>query len=134
MIGCSNEHLVSITVTPQNASVSAIGQTTQFQAMGTTNHNLPPELLSTVTWLSSNSSVATISSTGLATAVGCGTTTISAQDGSIVGQTGFTNTCLGGGGSVLQSINLYPSSPAIPQVGQTIQFIALGVVFAGIGQ
>ncbi len=127
VIGCSNEHLVSITVTPQNASVSAIGQTTQFQAMGTTNHNLPPELLSTVTWLSSNSSVATISSTGLATAVGCGTTTISAQDGSIVGQTGFTNTCLGGGGSVLQSINLYPSSPAIPQVGQTIQFIALGV-------
>jgi hypothetical protein len=127
VIGCSNQHLVSIAVMPQNASVSQIGQTTQFQAMGTTNHNLPPELLSTVTWLSSNSSVATISSTGLATAVGCGTTTISAQDGSIVGQTGFTNTCLGGGGGpVLQSINLYPSSPAIPQVGQTIQFIALG--------
>ncbi len=128
-MGCSNQHLVSIAVTPQNASVSAIGQTTQFQAMGTTNHNLPPELLSTVTWLSSNSSVATISSTGLATAVGCGTTTISAQDGSIVGETGFTNTCSGGGGGppVLQSINLYPSNPSIPQIGQTAQFIAVGV-------
>jgi uncharacterized protein YjdB len=129
VIGCSNKHLVSIAVTPQNASVSAIGQTTQFQAMGTTNHNLPPELLSTVTWSSSNSSVATISSTGLATAVGCGTTTISAQDGSIVGQTGFTNTCLGGGGGppVLQSITLFPSNPTIPQVTETAQFIALGV-------
>ncbi len=130
VVGCSNQHLVSITVTPQSASVSAIGQTTQFQAMGTTNHNLPPEVLSTVTWSSSNSSVATISSTGLATAVGCGTTTISAQDGSIEGQTGFTNTCSGGGGGggpVLESITLFPSNPAIPQVGETAQFIALGV-------
>src|SRR5271165_144671 len=77
VIGCSNEHLVSIAVTPQNASVSQIGQTTQFQAMGTTNHShIPPEPLSTVTWSSSTPSVATISSTGLATAVGCGTTTI----------------------------------------------------------
>jgi hypothetical protein len=129
IIGCSNVHLVSIVVTPENASVSQIGQTTQFQAMGTNSHNLPPEVLSSVTWLSSSPSIATISSTGLATAVGCGTTTISAQDGGIVGQTEFTNTCSGGGGGlpVLQSINLYPSNPAIPQVGQTIQFIALGV-------
>jgi hypothetical protein len=101
--------------------------------MGTTNHNGPPEVLSTVTWSSSTPSVATISSSGLATAVGCGTTTINAQDGSIVGQTGFTNTCSGGGSSALQSINLYPSNPSIPQLGQTTQFIALGVYSQATG-
>ena len=35
---CSNKHLVSIAVTPADPSVSTIGQTMQFQAIGTTNH------------------------------------------------------------------------------------------------
>jgi uncharacterized protein YjdB len=127
---CSNEHLVSITVTPPNASVSQTGQTTQFQAIGKTNHpNVPPQILTSgVTWSSSASSVATVSSTGLATAVGCGTTTISAQVGNIIGQTTFINTCTGGG---LQSITVLPSSPTIPQIGQTTQFVALGTFVGG---
>jgi trimeric autotransporter adhesin len=126
---CSNEHLVSISVTPQDASVDQTGQTTQFQAIGTTNHpNVPPAVITSgVVWLSSTPGVATVTSSGFATAVGCGTTTISAQDGGIIGQTTFTNTCNGSGQGILESINLYPDSPIIPQVGQTTQFIALGV-------
>ena len=129
---CTNEHLISISVTPQNASVTQTGDTTQFQAIGTTNHSaVPPEnLTSGVTWSSSTTSVATITPAGLATAVGCGTTTITAQDGSLSGVTQLTNTCAGSGGggtSILEAINLYPSSPTIPQIGQTNQFIALGV-------
>jgi hypothetical protein len=128
---CSNEHLVSISVTPQNASVTQTGDTTQFQAIGTTNHvAVPPETLTSgVTWSSSTASVATITSTGLATAVGCGTTTITAHDGSLSGLTQFTNSCAGSGGGnpILESINLYPNSLTIPQIGQTSQFIALGV-------
>ncbi len=127
---CSNKRLVSISVTPTDASVVQTGDTIQFQAMGTTSDSkVPPEALSTVTWASSTTSVATISASGLATAMGCGTTTISAQQGSIIGQTTFTNSCAGSsqGTSVLQSINLYPSTPTIPQIGQTTQFIALGV-------
>jgi uncharacterized protein YjdB len=127
---CSNKHLVSIAVTPQDASVSQVGQTTQFIAMGTTNHaNVPPEdLTSTVTWSSSTPSIATITAAGLATAVGCGTTTITAQDGGVAGETTFTVTCsgTGGGNSTLQSINLSPTNPTIPLIGQTTQFIALG--------
>ncbi|HLZ43418.1 MAG TPA: Ig-like domain-containing protein [Candidatus Sulfotelmatobacter sp.] len=128
---CSNKHLVSIAVTPQDPSVAQIAQTLQFTAMGTTNHaNAPQEdLTSTATWGSSTASVATIDASGLATATGCGTTTITAKDGSIIGQTELTVSCstTGGGGTpVLQSINLYPSSPTIPQTGQTTQFIALG--------
>ena len=126
---CSNKHLVSIAVTPANPSVAQIGQTTQFMATGTTNHaNVPPEdLTSTVTWSSSTPSVATITSTGLATATGCGSSTIAAQDSSVMGNTVLTVMCTGtGGSSVLQSISLYPSSPSIPQIGQSTQFIALG--------
>ncbi len=127
---CSNKHLVSIAVTPQTASVTQIGQTTQFIATGTTNDSkTPPEnLTSSVTWSSSTPSVATISSAGLATATGCGTTTITALDGSVTGETTFTVTCsgTGGGNPILQSINLYPNTPSIPQIGQTTQFIALG--------
>lgn len=126
---CSNKHLVSISLTPQDASVAQIAQTVQFQAMGTTNHpNAAQEdLTATATWQSSTDSVATINSTGLATATGCGTTTISAKDGGIVGQTQLTVTCgTGVGNPVLQSINVYPDNASIPQVGQTTQFIALG--------
>lgn len=126
---CSNHHLVSIAVTPADSSVAQVGLTTQFVATGTTNDSrTPPEnLTSSVTWSSSTPSVATINSTGLATAAGCGTTTITALDGSITGNTTFTVTCsVTGGNPVLQSISLYPSAPSIPQIGQTTQFIALG--------
>jgi hypothetical protein len=127
---CSNEHLVSIAVTPQNASVSQIGQTTQFMATGTTNHvNIPPEnLTSSVTWSSSTPSVATISSTGLATATGCGTTTITALDGSVTGGATFT-VCAGN--HTLQSITVFPTNPIVPQIGQTTQFLALGTLVGG---
>lgn len=127
---CSNKHLVAISLTPSNPSVAQIGETVQFQAMGTTNHsNSGQEILTTsVTWSSSTPSIATIDKNGLATAVGCGETTITAEDSGIIGQTQFTTTCSGSGGGnpVLQSINIYPGNPSIPQVGQTTQFIALG--------
>jgi len=128
---CSNHHLVSIAITPANASVSQIGQTTQFTATGTTNDTKasPEDLTSSATWGSSTPSIATVDSSGLATATGCGNTTITAKSQGIIGQTQFTVSCTGttgGGTPVLQSINVYPGSPTIPQVNQTTQFIALG--------
>lgn len=99
--------------------------------MGTTNHkNVPPEnLSSTATWSSSTPSVATITASGVATATGCGVTTITATDSGVTGNTQFTVTCSGTGGAnpILQSINLFPSNPAITQLQQTAQFIALAV-------
>ncbi len=126
--GCSNKRLVSIGITPPVASVAQIGQTTQFMATGMTSdpRASPEDLTSTATWSSSTPSVATVNSTGLATAMGCGTATITAAEGGIVGTATFTVTCSGGGNPALQSINLYPGGPSIPQIGQTTQFIALG--------
>lgn len=129
--GCSNEHLVGITITPQDASVSAIGQTTQFLAMGSSSdpRAAGTNLTSTVTWSSSNTSVAAITASGLATAVGCGSTVINATDGNVVGQTNFTSSCTGSGqgNPVLTSITLSPSNPTIPQIGETTQFLALAI-------
>ena len=130
---CSNHHIVSIAITPQNPSVAAVGQTTQFTAMGTSNdaHISPTDVTSTATWTSSTASVATISASGLATATGCGTTTINAEQSGITGSTQLTISCsgggTGGGNPVLQSVSIYPGSPSVPQVNQTVQFIALAV-------
>ena len=65
--------------------------------------------------------IATISSAGLATAVACGTTTITAEYQGVVGQTQLTVQCTGN--QTLQSITVLPSSPTIPQIGQTTQFV-----------
>src|ERR1019366_7671957 len=83
--------LVSIAVTPTNPSIAA-GQQQQFTATGTYRDGSHQDLTSSATWSSTAPSVATISSTGLATAVAVGSTTIQATSGSIHGSTGLTVT------------------------------------------
>jgi len=63
--------LVSITVTPNPASVAA-GSTLQFTATGTFSDNSTQNLTSTATWSSSNTGIATINAAGLASGVTAG--------------------------------------------------------------
>jgi uncharacterized protein YjdB len=83
--------LTSITVTPANPSISA-GTTQQFTAAGKYSDGSTKGLTSQVAWSSSKTAVATISSSGLATAVAAGTTTITAAQNSISGSTSLTVT------------------------------------------
>ena len=76
--------LVSITVTPTNTSI-AVGAAQQFTATGTYSDNSVKNLTSSVTWNSSSPSVATIATSGIATMVATGTTTITAASGAITG-------------------------------------------------
>ena len=79
--------LSSIAVTPANTTI-AIGGTQQFTAMGTYSDGSTQNITSQVTWSSSNSSVATITTTGLATATSNpGNTTISATQSGVPGNT-----------------------------------------------
>src|ERR1700745_1689880 len=74
LIGCNNQGLNSVQVTPATQAV-AVGQTVQFTAVGTygNSKNLTTQnITSSVTWTSSVPSVATVSSAGIATAVGGG--------------------------------------------------------------
>ncbi len=69
--------LNGIVVSPASPSIPA-GTTQRFTAQGYFNDGSNHDITAEVTWTSSNTAVATIDSTGLATAVGPGTTTITA--------------------------------------------------------
>ena len=81
--------LVSIAVTPANGTVR-VGLSLQFSATGTYSDGSTQNLTSLVTWSPSVPSVATISTTGLASAVMVGQTTIAAASGAIGGSTTLT--------------------------------------------
>lgn len=71
------DHVTKITVTPSRASVD-VGTTTQFSAKtyGATGNQLTDRAVS---WTSSNAAIATVSSSGLMTAISAGTIKITAM-------------------------------------------------------
>jgi len=70
----------SVTVSPTNATLGAVGTTVQLSAV-VLDQNGQVMSGASVSWSSSASSVASVNSSGLVTAVGNGTTTITARSG-----------------------------------------------------
>lgn len=104
--------LVSIAVTPANSTIAP--QTTQQMiATGTFSDNSTQNLTGSVTWGSSNTGAATISTSaptnGLAAAVAAGSTTISASLNGITGSTLLTVSS-----ATVTSIAVSPSNPTLP--------------------
>jgi YVTN family beta-propeller protein len=83
--------LLSMVVTPANPSIP-VGNMQQFTATGTYSDGSMQNLTSTATWSSSATGVATISTTGLASGVAVGQTSIEAASGTIDGSTTLTVT------------------------------------------
>jgi len=83
------ETISSISVTPTNPSVP-INSVEQYTATAIYGDSSKQVLGNGVTWTSSNTSVATISSTGLLSAVSQGQTTVQAAFGSFNGSTSLT--------------------------------------------
>jgi hypothetical protein len=81
--------LVSIDITPENPSIAAGGKQ-QFTATGTGADNTTLDITNDVTWSSSNTTVATIDTAGLATSYAEGTTVITATLGEISDNTTLT--------------------------------------------
>jgi len=121
MIAChgffTDPVLQSITVTPASPSI-AVGSTQQMSASGV-NDDGSTKTLSNVTWSSSNTANATISTSGLLTGVAAGTSTITATSGAISGTT--TATVLA---AALQSITISGNTTVAP--GGTVTFTAIG--------
>lgn len=113
--------LASITVTPTNPSL-AVGSTLPFTATGNLTGGGTENITPFVTWKSSATGVATISSGGVAAGVAAGTSTISAKLGSITGSTVLTVTSAA---PVLVSIAVTPANASIP-LGETLQYTATG--------
>jgi hypothetical protein len=78
-----------------------------------------------VQWISSDVQVATISSTGLATAVSAGVTTITANNNGLVGTATLTVTATAQT-RTLDSITVIPSQQTVQVIGETAQYIAIG--------
>jgi len=124
----------TLTVIPSVSAETFAGETTQFIASGNlTGVGAPQNLTNLVTWVSSNAQVATITAAGLATAVGPGTTTITAESGGLNATATMTVTVpASGSGSGTPTLTVVPSSVAETFAGETTQFTATGNL-TGIG-
>ncbi len=123
--------LASISVSPTNSSIP-LGLKQQFAATGFFKNGTVSDLTTSVTWSSSNPTVAVISnsagSQGLATSLAQGTTAITASLGSVSGSTILTVTP-----PVLVSLAVTPGNPSIP-LGTKQQFNATGTFTDGSTQ
>jgi hypothetical protein len=130
--GCTQPpYLASIQVLPATPSLTAYGQTLQFQAIGTYeragNHPTQNEdITSQVSWSSSTIGVATINASGLASATGSGTTTITAIMNGVAGSEVLSVTATTQAVHDLVSIAVIPSTQTTTTIGEPAQFIAIG--------
>ncbi len=119
----TNPVLDSITVTPSNPSI-AKGLTQAMIATGSYSDGSNVDITSFVTWATVDGTIASASNAsgnnGVTTAVGVGSTTVSATFGAIVGNTTFTVTP-----AQLVSIAITPNNSTI-SVTQTEQLTATG--------
>ena len=140
LAGCGNpQGLDSVVVSPTSQTLT-VGQTAQFSATGTygnAGHASTQNITDGVTWSSSTPAVATIGATGMATAVGAGTTTITASAAGFAGPVASSATlavaATGGGsaGGSIVSLAVIPGSQTVAAPTQTSQFIAIGTTSSG---
>ena len=119
--------LQSISVSPTSATVGK-GLTEQYSAVGTYSDGSTSSLTSGVTWKSSDTSVASIDSTGLATSEAVsGTSVITANYNGVTSTTDavFTATT-----AALESVSVSPLTAAVTQ-GSTEQYSATGTYSDG---
>ncbi len=114
----------SVEITPSNPSLP-IGVTQQFTATAAQAGGSSIDVTAQAVWTSSNTSVATVNSSGLASTLGAGTTTITATYASTAGTTTLTVTS-----TTLSSISVSLPNPALPR-GFTEQLTATGIFSDG---
>lgn len=110
---------VSIAISPTNISLP-LGLTQQFTALATFDDGTNQDVTGTATWKSSASSMASITTSGLAVARNVGTTNISATFGAVSDSTPLTVNAAN-----LNSISIEPANGSIAQ-GTRIQLSAIG--------
>jgi uncharacterized protein YjdB len=123
-VGGTSRSLVSIAITPANTAV-LLGTLQQFTATGTYSDHSSQDITDSVTWSSSDISVASIAGGGLATALTLGSVTISATSGSITGGTAVKVQS-----AVLSSITIRPVNKKIAPLTSS-QFQAIGTYTDG---
>jgi hypothetical protein len=137
--GCGNpQGLDAVAVSPTSQTLN-VGQSLQFTATGTygnADHSSTQNITNGVTWSSSIPAVATINSSGVATAVSAGTTSITASasgyNGPISSSVILTvpgttvTTGPGASGGNILSLTIIPSGIVFGSLGDSGQFLAIG--------
>jgi uncharacterized protein YjdB len=118
--------LMSVAATPATATL-AVGTTQKFGVMGTFSDGSTGDVSSNATWASKSTAVATISTTGLATAVAIGSTTVTAT---VNGETATATLTVTAAAPTLVSIAVTPSTPGIAPA-TTLKFYATGTYSDG---
>jgi len=127
-----SQALQSVSIIPGSQTITALNQTAQFIAIGSYGGSpaTTVDLTNEVTWSSSDTSIATINSSGVATALSSGTATITAgaksTGGSVVTGSATFNVSVTSAAEPLLSLTIIPSSQTVNSVNETGQFIALG--------
>jgi uncharacterized protein YjdB len=118
-VAISTVTIAQITVTPATATLTSLGDQQQFSAVA---RDANGNVLSgaTITWSSSNVGTASIDPiTGIATALGNGTATITATSGSAAGSAELLVE------QVAASVTVTPATAALNSIGDTQQFTAV---------
>jgi hypothetical protein len=118
--------LSAISVAPSSPANIGVGSTQHFTATGSYSDGSTSDFTSQVVWSSSDSTVVTIASGGIATAVGGGTAKITASIA------GFTSQPVTIRVKVLSAIMIEPAtSPRNLNVGASLSFVAVGIFSDG---
>jgi len=128
--GNTTGSVTSLSVIPGTQEVATPAQTTQFIAIGTTQSGSTLNLTNQVQWSSSSLQIATVGAgSGLATAVGQGTATITALYANVAAGTVVPGTAsftvAGGTPEKYTAVAITPTNQAVSASGQTGQFLAL---------
>ena len=105
-----------IMIIPAGQTLNAIGQTVQLSASVFDQNGSP--MTSAVSWESSDAAVASVSATGLVTAVANGATTITAKAGAATQSARITVS------QTVARIAIMPESSTLVSIGQTVQLTA----------
>ena len=144
LAGCNSLKQLQIIPGAGVQVLSKAGQTAQFKAVGTYQMGSASASTQDVTqqvmWASATPSIATISSSGLATAVGPGTTVITAESGGVTASSDVTVTASTPVPAAVPTLTIIPGPASIPsptsaaaaRVGETTQFLAIGNL-SGVG-
>lgn len=116
--------LTSISISPTGPTI-ALGQSQQLTATGTFSDNSKQDVTKTVTWASTEPSVASISQSGLALGKLLGSAELTATSGAVTASDSLTV-----GPAVMVSIAVIPKGFSIPK-GATQQLIALATFSDG---
>src|SRR5215471_3473985 len=123
-----NVTIVSILVTPANAPLP-LGLQQQYDALATLSDGTTQDVTNVVNWASSDTTKVTITTSGLATAVGVTTSPITISATAKNGVVGMTTVTVNAGNLV--SIAIKPLTPTTLAQGTSRQYTAIGTLNNG---